>query len=104
MQFGIHTYTMDGAEVKNSLKDGIIKLLIILKNIKNTKNIKKGRFEATHFGSKSGPKSIKKRGSKKHSKNITIFTNFSSILVHKKGPQNSENTVQITCRELTEIH
>ena len=69
-----------------------------------TKNIKKGRFEATHFGSKSGPKSIKKRGSKHHSKNITIFTSFSSILVDKKGAQNSETTVQITFPKHVEIH
>ena len=68
-----------------------------------TKNMKKGRFEATHFGSRNGPKSIKKRCSKKHSKNITISISFKSILVHKKDAKNSENTVQITSRELTEI-
>ena len=70
----------------------------------NAKNTKKGRFARTHFGSKSGPKSIKKRGSKNHSKNITIFTSFSSILVHKKGAQNSETTVQITFPKHVEIH
>jgi len=31
MQFGIPMYSMDGAGVENFLRDGIIKLLIILK-------------------------------------------------------------------------
>ena len=70
----------------------------------NPKNMKKQRFGGTHFGGKSGPKIMKKRSSEKHSKNITIFTSFSSILVHKKGAQNSETTVQITFPKHVEIH
>ena len=75
-----------------------------LQGATKTKNMKKGRFAGTHFGSKNGPKSIKKRSSKKHSKNITIFTCFNSVLVHKKGAKNSETTVQITFPKHVEIH
>ena len=38
MQFGIPMYIMDGAGVENFLRDGIIKLSIVLKNVKNLLN------------------------------------------------------------------